>query len=117
MAGATIRCQIRGDGAQHWAVTDDSLTSRAVPSGHGQLRLGPASVEKIVPSALRLPPARVRHECRATQVDAVLAEPTAPDFRLGHDRSQAARRADAGVAADHLSSHPRGFRVEMRRRY
>jgi len=24
-----------------WAVTDDSLTSRAVPSGHGQLRLGP----------------------------------------------------------------------------
>jgi hypothetical protein len=25
----------------------------------------PASVEKIVPSALRLPPARVRHECRA----------------------------------------------------
>ena len=34
MAGATIRCQVRGGGAQHPAVTDDSLTSRAVPSGH-----------------------------------------------------------------------------------
>jgi hypothetical protein len=54
MAGATIRGQIRGGGAQLWAVTDDSLTSRAVPYGHGQLRLGPESVEKIVPSALRL---------------------------------------------------------------
>src|SRR5580704_19148978 len=38
MAGATIRRQIRGGGAQLWAVTDDSLTSRVVPWGHGQPR-------------------------------------------------------------------------------
>ena len=59
------------------AVTDDSLTSRAVPSGHGQLRLGPPSVEKIVPSAFRLPPAGMRHQCKG-----------AGEFQVGTVKSQ-----------------------------
>ena len=64
MAGATIRCQIRGGGAQH--LSRDRQQPDVAPYRRVMANCAwvPASVEKIVPSALRLPPAGVQHECR-----------------------------------------------------
>jgi hypothetical protein len=64
MAGATIRCQICGGGAHLGRVRRQPGVARRTVGSWPTAPGSPASVDKIVPSALGLPPAGVRHECR-----------------------------------------------------